>query len=415
MRVFNGASFESSSVRGESKPITIEFRGEPNLPANLVGLQGFTLFGPAGGESYTLTIPQGISTIANHLNHGGNTLAEILPNMPEGTLLYKYEPSRSSFSANHYQSGAWSRPQETLAPGEGAFIRNPGNEFTITFTGTKPSAQLPQLYRGYNFISLPVPGETSLPVPADGDSIFDTSSQDYRVSTFDGLENAWLPPLPGGLLTTKGVSFFYSARNPTPPVRPVDPQLGGTVYFITHLLGAVDARITWANGAGIGEGFTAQLYGGPAGTPVDQLVPLTPPTSFQTTSAAMMGYVKPVLVTPPGVSPGLPATLIMRVFDGSSFESSNIRGESKPITINVGGGTRPPANLVGLQGFSLPGSPPVGSQISVGRTADGLTLTYTGTLQSADIVTGPYVDVIGAASPVTIKFAGTARYYRLKP
>jgi hypothetical protein len=56
-----------------------------------------------------------------------------------------------------------------------------------------------------------------------------------------------------------------------------------------------------------------------------------------------------------------------------------------------------------------------GGAIGVERLATGLKLTYTGTLQSADAVTGPWGDVAGAASPATINFAGTAKFFRLKP
>ena len=78
LRVFDGASYESSSVRSESSLITITVGGGTLPPANLVGLQGFSLAGPSAGISYTLTIPRGFSTIVNHLDHGGNTLAELL-------------------------------------------------------------------------------------------------------------------------------------------------------------------------------------------------------------------------------------------------------------------------------------------------------------------------------------------------
>ncbi len=317
LRVFDGSSFENSTVRGESNPITISVGGGTLPPANLVGLQGFSLSAPPGGTPYSLTIPRGISTIANHLTHGGNTVTELLPSVPEGMLLYKYKPGYG-FTVNSFQSGAWLRPAETLAPGEGALIRNPGNEFSIIFTGTKPSAQFPQLYRGLNLISLPVPNETLLPSPNEGDHVYqlDPSSQGMRISTFDGLDNNWIPSLPS-LWTNVGASFFYRSFNQNLPVAPVDPGAvsHGVIYFSTRLLDAgvpnglgdvrpVEARVTLADGTGVGEGFTAQLYGGLDGTPVDQLVPLAPATTFQTASTDARGYVKPVLVAPPGRDSG---------------------------------------------------------------------------------------------------------------
>lgn len=131
----------------------------------------------------------------------------------------------------------------------------------------------------------------------------------------------------------------------------------GQVVFNNRVPGVVDARVTFGPGlpfsGGVGEGFSAQLLGGPAGTPVDQLVALTPVTTFRTSSEAAKGYVNPTTVTLPNVAPGGSATIVMRAFNGADFGSSAIFGESAPITLTVGGGTLPPANLVGLQGFQV--------------------------------------------------------------
>jgi hypothetical protein len=382
--------------------------------------------------SYSLAIPRGFSSVANHLNHGENTVAEVLTSVPEGTLLYKLDSIRGVYTVNQFQSGAWLRPKETLAPGQGALIRNPGNEFSITFTGSKPSnTQFPKLNGYFDLISLPAPGETSLPPALGGHTIYHFSAPSgFTVHTFDSIDNDWAPRLRD--LTKFGASFFYLYNHPQSPNPPVIS--GGAVYFSTHLSDAgitnvsesssqignvwraVDARVKWGDGTGIGAGFTAQLYGGPAGTPATQLVPLTPATTFQTQSAALAGYVNPVVVTVPGVNPGASAALIMRVFDGTSYESSPVRGESNPITVKLGGPLFPlPGNLTGLQSFSLPLASGGRSQISAERIADGLRLTYTGTLQSADAVAGPYADVTGAASPANINLSGTAKFYRLKP
>jgi hypothetical protein len=391
------------------------------------------------GTSYTLAVPRGFSSIANHLDHGGNTVAELLPSVPEGTLLYKFdEVQKGIHTVNQFQFGAWSRPKETLSPGEGAFLRNPGPDFSITFTGTKPSnTQFPRLTRGLNFISLPAPGETSLPTPAPGDFVYrlDVSRQQLRPSTFDDYDNNWIPCLncaPLGPLGRIGESFFYNSKNAPVQLAGSNVISGGTIYFSNYLLDAgiagvseqnqnlgevwraVNARVTFTDGRGIGEGFTAQLYGGPSGTSVSNLVALTPSTTFQTGSA-MAGYVKPIVITTPWPSASTDTTVIMRVFDGTSYDSSTIRGESTPITLKPGGAVLLPANLVGLQGFSL--RAPIGGnpQIGIERMAGGLRLTYTGTLQISETVTGPFLDVIGAASPATIPFSGTARFYRLKP
>jgi len=124
----------------------------------------------------------------------------------------------------------------------------------------------------------------------------------------------------------------------------------GQVTFNNRVAGVVDARVTFADGSGgVGAGYTAQLFGGPAGTADTALTALNPSTTFRTSSAAAQGYVNGVVVDVPGVTPGLKATIQMRVFDSSN---SNV-GSSGPITITLGGGTLPPANLEGLGAFTV--------------------------------------------------------------
>jgi hypothetical protein len=52
------------------------------------------------------------------------------------------------------------------------------------------------------------------------------------------------------------------------------------------------------------------------------------------------------------------------------------------------------------------------SKITVERVANGAKLTYEGTLQSAEAVTGPWADVAGASSPSEVKFTSPAKFYR---
>lgn len=52
--------------------------------------------------------------------------------------------------------------------------------------------------------------------------------------------------------------------------------------------------------------------------------------------------------------------------------------------------------------------------LGVVKTASGLTLTYTGSLQSADAITGPWADVANAASPLNVTTTAAAKFYRAK-
>jgi hypothetical protein len=72
----------------------------------------------------------------------------------------------------------------------------------------------------------------------------------------------------------------------------------------------------------------------------------------------------------------------------------------------------------GLAVGSVPGVPAggggTGGGIGIARTATSLTLTYQGTLQSSDSILGPFTDVPGAASPATIPFSGSGKFYRTR-
>ena len=68
---------------------------------------------------------------------------------------------------------------------------------------------------------------------------------------------------------------------------------------------------------------------------------------------------------------------------------------------------------VGLLGVVVGGAAPVTPTLGVAVAAGKVTLTYTGTLQSADTVNGTYSDVAGAASPFTVT-ATSNKFYRTR-
>ena len=60
-----------------------------------------------------------------------------------------------------------------------------------------------------------------------------------------------------------------------------------------------------------------------------------------------------------------------------------------------------------------PAQPP---SIAIQRRNDGLQITYSGgVLQSAEVVTGPYTDLSGATSGMTVTTTGAQRFYRVRP
>src|SRR5881628_2034128 len=90
-------------------------------------------------QSYNVTVAPSFNAIANHLNNGRNTLAEVLPSVPSGTRLYKWDPQRQAYTqpAQYSPFFGWSIPEPlvgTIEPGEGAFLEV-ASQFSLTFRG----------------------------------------------------------------------------------------------------------------------------------------------------------------------------------------------------------------------------------------------------------------------------------------
>jgi len=194
-------------------------RTKPILLATLLGLAAV---GSASAQVYSVnavgfvnvTVPTGFSLIANPLNAPVNTLGGVLGSVPNGTLFYKFvDGAYQIFSKNF---GSWDNPDVTLAPGEGGFIRNTGQPYTVTFVGevmqgdeTVLTVALPQ---GFSIKSSMVPQELplstsdespSLKFPAaNGDRIYFFRSGAYEIYSYSfGQWDA--PPIP-----KVGESFF---------------------------------------------------------------------------------------------------------------------------------------------------------------------------------------------------------------
>lgn len=142
-----------------------------------------------------LTLQPGFTMIANPLDAGAgnNTVGKLLTTVPEGTILYKW--TGTTYAINSFSFGAWDVPDQSLAPGEGAFIRIPGTTAaTVTFVGEvmqgtpiTPAVAIPQ---GFSMLGCQVPMEASLQVqefPAvEGDIVYkwNPSAKTYSIHSF---------------------------------------------------------------------------------------------------------------------------------------------------------------------------------------------------------------------------------------
>jgi hypothetical protein len=134
----------------------------------------------------------GFSLIANPFNARSNAVGALLSSVPEGTTLYKL--SNGAYSINSFEFGAWSNPDQTLEPGEGAFIHYLGNSpLVLTFLGQVTQGRLiNSLPSGYSIISSQVPQagviDTNLGFPVDdGDTVYlyNNASGAFTTYTYD--------------------------------------------------------------------------------------------------------------------------------------------------------------------------------------------------------------------------------------
>ncbi|MCD6339616.1 MAG: hypothetical protein J7M29_09595 [Verrucomicrobia bacterium] len=145
-----------------------------------------------------VTVPAGqMACLCVPLDPGAaNTVADLLPGVPEGTMVYTFDQA-SGFTINTYMFGEWSVPDQTLSPGQGFFLRNVGTEdLTITFVGEVPQGTLTiDLPAGFSLVGSKVPQagavSTDLGLPVEeGDMVytFDPTAG-YAISTF--MFGAW--------------------------------------------------------------------------------------------------------------------------------------------------------------------------------------------------------------------------------
>ncbi|MCL5098326.1 MAG: hypothetical protein M1608_12530 [Candidatus Omnitrophica bacterium] len=147
----------------------------------------------------TVTLQPGFNMVANPLNAATNTVAAVLTGVPEGTTVYKFNSDTGAFSINAFSFGEWAVPDQSFAPGEGAFINVPGTApVTVTFVGEVMQGDLSTpIPAGFSIKSSQVPQELplttdathtqSLNFPAaEGDTIYtwDTSTKSYGIHSF---------------------------------------------------------------------------------------------------------------------------------------------------------------------------------------------------------------------------------------
>ena len=166
--------------------------------------------------------PNGFALISNPLLAADNSIGVLFSPAPSGTAVFKFDSATAQFITATFDDldNAFlpkSAADQKVLPGEGVFVRNPTRvPLTFTFVGVVPQGDLKNpLPKGLSMLSSQVPQAGTAAdlglIGSAGDTVFqwDTATQRYRTSTFDDLDNAWLPPL--GTLEV-GDAFFLSKQ-----------------------------------------------------------------------------------------------------------------------------------------------------------------------------------------------------------
>ena len=194
----------------------------PSVPSVGVGQAALITVTPSSLLSYTINIVAGDNFIANQLDHGSNRVAEVMPSVPKGCVLSKYDNASGTWmTASFFDVWTELTGPVTLNPGEGAVLHSPTN-FTLTFTGTPHVPVLP--------VSIPI-GATYLlsrqtndigtfenivgSSPTNGTTVYQWTGSDYSTATF--AAGAWSPAAP---MNAVGESVWISPSGGSPPALP---------------------------------------------------------------------------------------------------------------------------------------------------------------------------------------------------
>lgn len=134
----------------------------------------------------------------------------------------------------------------------------------------------------------------------------------------------------------------------------------GTINFNNRVTGQVDAPVLRPDGSGVGPSATTQLFLVSGTGTARTYTPIGQTTTFREPTAAnprLSAYVVPISsMTVDNAAPGSQIQVVMRVWEGASYDSSLMRIQSnfgEPITVTLGGDipgapTAVPGNLIGL-------------------------------------------------------------------
>ena len=159
-----------------------------------------------------LKLNSGFNLIGNQLNNGDNSIGRVLYNVPNGTIVYKFDGV--SYTLNNYVDGVWDLPDMILPVGEGFFIHVP-IETTIAFIGEVSQNNSSTLTNEFNLLTVPMPLEGELSdigglAASEGDVVYQWTGSGFSAKEY--VDGVWYPSAP---IVKVGEGFFLKGNNRT--------------------------------------------------------------------------------------------------------------------------------------------------------------------------------------------------------
>ena len=120
----------------------------------------------------------GVSMLSIPFLSGDNTIADLIPFAPEGSVVYHYDAASEAYTVNMFFWGEWDEPETVIMPGSAVFFRNDsGANLLLSLRGDVPQGErVTPLGARWELIGSPIPqagradADLGLPV-SDGDMI----------------------------------------------------------------------------------------------------------------------------------------------------------------------------------------------------------------------------------------------------
>ncbi len=173
-----------TEVIGASSPYVTSMDGS----ARFFVLRDGSRVSPTTVAYINLPVVAGYNLLANPLNSGANRAAEVFPDAPDGTTLFKLTAGTEQFRSNVKFFGRFTDESSGYPPGTGLYVHSPA-AVTLSMVGEVPQGNLAQpLARGPNLIASQVPQVGKLQSdlgysPTEGDLVFrySAASQGFTV------------------------------------------------------------------------------------------------------------------------------------------------------------------------------------------------------------------------------------------